>query len=202
MNSPAAGKRIIYGLIVMAGVTHAAGPQRIFLTGEPSSGKTTVVRKTAELLAARGFKVGGMTSKEIRKGGTREGFRIEDFITHEEGVLAEVGLSNGPHVGKYTVNIRDLDEIGAGAIQRAVESAHVILIDELGPMELHSHRFIESVETALSSQKHVLGTIHKRTNHPLVMALKANPEYTILEVTLGNRGELPVQILGRITGRK
>jgi len=177
-------------------------PQRIFLTGEPGTGKTTVVKKTAELLATRGFKIGGVTSKEIRKGGSRAGFSIEDFITHKDGVLADVRSSNGPHVGKYTVNIRDLDEIGAGAIQRAIESANVILIDELGPMELHSHRFIESVEAALSSQKHVLGTIHKRTNHPLAIAVKANPEYTILEVTLENRGELPVQILGMITRRK
>jgi nucleoside-triphosphatase len=182
----------------MAGLSHAT-PQRIFLTGEPGSGKTTVAKRAAELLEVRGFKVGGMVSKEIRESGSRKGFGIEDFTTHEEGLLADVGSSNGPHVGRYTVNIHDLNELGVRAILKAVEAADVILVDELGPMELHSPRFIESVETALSSRKHVLGTIHKRTNHPLVMAVKSR--YTVLEVTLANRGELPTQIVNRITRR-
>jgi nucleoside-triphosphatase len=186
----------------MTGISRATRPQRIFLTGEPGSGKTTVVKRAAELLAAGGFKVGGMMSKEIRESGSRTGFGIEDFITHEEGMLAKVGSSEGPQVGKYTVNLHDLDDLGARAIQRAIEAADVILVDELGPMELHSHRFIESVEAALSSQKHVLGTIHKRATHPLVMTVKSKPEYTILEVTPKNRAELPAQIFERITRRK
>jgi len=186
----------------MAGTTHAADPCRIFLTGEPGSGKTTVVKRTADLLAGRGFKVGGMTSKEIRERGNRTGFSIEDSMTHEEGVLATVRSSGGPHVGRYVVNLQDLESVGAGAIQRATETADVILVDELGPMELNSQRFIESVEAALNSQKHVLGTIHKRSNHALVTKVKSNPKYTILEVTFGNRDELPAQILRRVTGGK
>ena len=160
------------------------------------------MKKTAELLEARGFKVGGMVSKEIRKGGSRVGFGIEDFTMHREGILAEVGPSDGPRVGKYTVNLRDLDEVGGEAILTAVRVADIILVDELGPMELHSRRFVESVQAAIGSGKDVLGTIHKRANHPLVKVVKSNPEFAILEVTLENRGELPAQILGRIIERK
>ena len=130
--------------------------------------------------------------------GRRVGFGIEDFITHQEGTLAVVGSGDGPRLGKYAVNLHDLDEVGVKAIRTAVEAADVILIDELGPMELHSRNFIESVEAALGTQKHVLGTIHKRTNHPLVLAVKLNPKYTVLEVTPENRGELPAQILSKI----
>jgi nucleoside-triphosphatase len=183
----------------MTGFTQTKDPQRIFLTGQPGSGKTTVLKRTAELLELHGFKVGGMVSKEIRERTIRTGFSIEDFTTHEEGTLAEVKHTNGPRVGKYTVNLRDLDAIGTRAIRTAVAAADVILIDELGPMELHSHGFIESVQTALTSQKHVLGTIHKHANHTLVMRVKSSPECTILEVTSENRGELPEQILRRIT---
>jgi len=202
LKSPEANKRIIHGLIVMTVLSHATEPQRIFLTGEPGSGKTTVLKRAAELLEARGFKVGGMVSKEIRERGSRTGFGIEDFTTHREGTLAQVGSGDGPRVGKYTVNLHDLDEVGAGAIHTAVEASDVILVDELGPMELHSRRFIESVELALSSRKHVLGTIHKRANHPVVMAVKSNTEFTILEVLAENRSELPTQIFRRITRTK
>jgi len=202
LKSPEEGKRIIYGLIVMTVFTHATSPSRIFLTGEPRSGKTTVVKRAAEMLKVRGFKVGGMVSEETRERGNRTGFSIEDFATHREGALAQVGLGEGPRVGKYIVNLHDLDEVGAGAILTAIDVADLILVDELGPMELYSHRFIKSVELALSSKKHVLGTIHKRTNHPVVMAVKLNPECAILEVTAENRSELPAQILERITRTK
>lgn len=179
-----------------------SSPRRIFLTGEPGSGKTIVVKKTAELLVARGFKVGGMMSKEMREKGSRKGFFIEDYMTHEEGVLAAVGFNEGPRVGKYTINLRDLSTIGAGAIQRSIDVADVILVDEIGPMELHSIPFIESVKAALSSQRHVLGTIHKRTKHPLVTAVKSTPQYTLIEVTLQNRDALPAEILRTISRRE
>ena len=182
----------------MSDSIHAPSFQHIFLTGEPGSGKTAVVRRVAELLTAREYKVGGMMSNEIRGRETRSGFRIEDFMTHEQGILAEAGPRDGPHVGKYTVNMHDLEAIGCGAIRRAIEVADIILVDELGPMELNSSRFIESVETALSSRKHVLGTIHQRTKHPFVMSVKSNPQNTILKVTVDNRQELPHQILEKI----
>jgi len=177
-------------------------PQRIFLTGDPGSGKTTVVKKAAELLTARGLKVGGMMSGEIREKGNRRGFGIEDYMTHAEGVLARVGAFDGPHVGKYTVNLIDLDFIGAGAIQRSTATADVVLVDEIGPMELHSNQFIESVKAALGSQKHVVATIHKRTKHPLVVAMKSNPEHSLVEVTFENRDHLPSEIVKAITRDK
>jgi len=160
------------------------------------------VKKTAELLVARGIKVGGMTSKELRGERSRKGFCVQDFKTHEEGILASVGLVDGPRLGRYVVNLHDLDTIGVGAIQRSIETADVVLVDEIGPMELHSDLFIESVRAALSSSKHVLATIHKRTRHPFVMAVKSNPEFTIFEVTVENREELPVHIVESIRSGK
>ena len=182
----------------MTNLTRQSSRRRIFLTGEPGTGKTTVLRKTAELLETRGLKVGGMASKEIRGIGSRTGFSVENLATHEHGCLAEVGSRVGPHVGKYTVNLHDLETVGVAAIQTAIQAADVVLIDELGPMELHSQRFVESVVDALNSQKHVLGTIHKHANHPLVMKVRSNLDSVILEVTSKNRDELPDKILAAI----
>jgi nucleoside-triphosphatase len=153
-------------------------------------------------LALLGLKVGGMLSGEVREGEMRVGFNVQDIMTNERGVLADVRGSTGPRVGRYTVNIRDLEKIGAGAIQRAIADADVVIVDELGPMELHSPRFIESVRMALSSQKHVLGTIHKRANHPFIIEVKSNPRLAILEVTVESRGDLPSMIVERIIGAK
>jgi nucleoside-triphosphatase len=96
------------------------------------------------------------------------------------------------------VNLHDLDNIGVRAIHRSVDASDVVVIDEIGPMELHSDRFIQAVRAAVSSPKHVLATIHKRTKHPFVMALKSNPGFTIFEVTVENREELPLRIVEKI----
>jgi nucleoside-triphosphatase len=186
----------------MTGLGQSISSRRTFFTGEPGCGKSTVLKRSGELLSRNGLKVGGMLTSELREHGTRIGFRVEDFITHEQGMLASVRGNEGPRLGKYTMNLRDLDRIGVGAIRRAIEAADVILIDEIGPMELHSSRFVESVRTALNSPKHLLGTIHKRATHPLVLEIKSNPDITCLEVTMENRELLPADIAEKIIGTK
>jgi nucleoside-triphosphatase len=173
-------------------------PVRIFLTGNPRSGKTTVIRKVCDILGNRGLKVGGVISSEIRRGGIRTGFSLEDLVTHVTGTLADVDQKGGPRVGRYGVNLADIQRVGVTAIQRAVSEAHIVIIDELGPMELHSIPFIRSVELALRSPKIVVGTIHKRASHPLVTAVRSDPAYRIIEVTLENRAQLPNRIAEQI----
>ena len=171
-------------------------PIRLFLTGEPGCGKTTVIKKIFETLNNQGMKTGGIVSGEIRSGAVREGFSLEDLLTHETGTLAHVNLKEGPRVGKYRVNLFDLEHVGAGAIQRAVAEADTVIIDELGPMELHCAPFIAAVEIALRSPKHLIATIHKRATHPIVTAIKSNPNYQVIEVTVNNREQMPSNIVG------
>jgi len=57
-------------------------PYRIFLTGEPGCGKTTIINKTHQMLTAQGWKMGGVVSGELRERGVRVGFSLEDLSTH------------------------------------------------------------------------------------------------------------------------
>ena len=166
-------------------------PSRTFLTGEPGCGKTTAINSTYQMLSAQGRKVGGVVSGELRERGVRVGFSLEDLSTHETGTLAHVAQKEGPTVGKYCVNLADIQRIAVTAIKRASLEADVIMVGELGPMELNSMPFILAVEMALATPKHFVGTLHKRASHYLVAAIKSNPAYQILEVTLNNRSELP-----------
>jgi nucleoside-triphosphatase len=176
-------------------------PTRIFLTGEPGCGKTTAVRKISERLSAQGERIGGVISGEIRERGVRVGFNLEDLLTHETGILAHVARPDGPTLGKYRVNLADIERIAVTAIRRATEDASVIFVDELGPMELKSRPFVIAVETALATPKHFVGTIHKRATHHLVTAIKSNPAYEIHELTLKNRNELTESITTKIASR-
>jgi len=59
---------------------HGEALKRImFLTGQPGIGKTSVLIKVLDALKTRGYKVGGMVSREIREGRVRVGFEIVDL---------------------------------------------------------------------------------------------------------------------------
>ena len=169
----------------------------VFLTGVPGVGKSAVVRQVAEKMKLHGCKVGGMTSGDLRSGSARIGFEIRDLLTGRAGVLAHVSQTVGPRIGKYRVNSQDLDNIGAEAILSAIKYADLIVIDEVGPMELTSTRFKDAVRSALVCGKPVLGTVHRNAQDPLVRTIKSGPGIEVVEVTHENRDTLPGSLIER-----
>lgn len=167
------------------------GVRAVFLTGRPGVGKTTVLLKAVELLKSLGARVGGMVSQEVREEGVRVGFELIDISTGQKGWLAHVRQREGPKLGKYRVNISDLDRIGVRAILKAVEEADIVVIDEVGPMELFSERFREAVKLALRSGKPIIGTIHWRARDPLLDEIRRSPFVKVITVRPANRDELP-----------
>ncbi|MDH5733716.1 MAG: NTPase [Candidatus Bathyarchaeota archaeon] len=170
----------------------------IFITGQPGIGKTSVLLKIIEVLKKRGYLVGGMISQEKREMGIRIGFEIIDISTAQRGWLARVAQSNGPRVGKYRVNLDDLKRIGASSILNAIDETDVIVIDEVGPMELFSPAFKQAVIQALKSNKTILGTIHHRAHDSLVNNIRSRKDAEILDVTYENRNTLHNLIIDKI----
>jgi len=154
------------------------------------------------LLRSRGLGVGGCLTKERREGRERVGFTIFDLMSGREGVLATSKNALGPRVGKYRVSIPGLVDIGARALREAAATADVIVIDEVGPMELTSPEFKRGVESCLISGKPVLAVIHEQMKDPLIERFRALPGKDLLEVTLHNRegfaASLAEQILAAI----
>jgi len=161
-----------------------------FVTGRPGVGKTTVLLNTANWLKDKGYSVGGMLSREVKQEGARIGFEIVDFATGQRGWLAHVNQPTGPQVSKYRVNLYDLDQIGVNAIRNTLRDAEVVIVDEVGPMELFSAVFKQVIKDAVDSQKLVLGVIHHRARDPIIDSIKKRSDAEIIEVTVGNRHEL------------
>ena len=162
----------------------------LLLTGNPGVGKTSVLMKTVNALKEGGCKVGGMISREMREGGTRVGFEILDLNSSKRGWLAHVGQRSGPQVGKYRVNIEDLNVVGARAILDAVENCDVIAIDEIGPMELFSEKFKEAVRKALESRRLAIAIIHWKAQDVLIGEARKREDAEIITVTYENREKL------------
>ncbi|MDF0590341.1 NTPase [Candidatus Methanocrinis natronophilus] len=164
-------------------------PERVAITGPPGLGKSTLVKKVIDLLGRR---AGGVLAREVRRGRERTGFILEDLLTGEVGTLASVDRP-GPKVGKYRVCLRDLEEVGAGAVERAVREAEVVVIDEVGPMELLSEPFTGAVEAALASDKTMLVVVHAKSSHPLAERIRR--ELRLFVVTEESRDLLPEEIV-------
>ncbi|NOZ76736.1 MAG: NTPase [Euryarchaeota archaeon] len=170
---------------------------KVLITGKPGCGKTTLCEKVVDAIKAAGRPVGGMVSKEMREGRGRVGFKVIDVATGREGILAHTE-GKGPRLGKYRVNLHDLEDVGVGAMERAIDEGIFLVIDEIGPMELCSRRFIEIVERAFEADLDILATIHYRSRHPLVERLKGERENELMVMDEGNRDRFLACIFERL----
>jgi nucleoside-triphosphatase len=161
------------------------------VTGSPGVGKTTLLLRVVEALKVRGCTIGGMISREVRLYGTRVGFEILDLADSDKhGWLAHVNQKTGPQVGKYRVNLEDLNNVGVEAVLKAVRECDVVAIDEIGPMELFSEKFKRAVLEAVESGKLVIAVVHWKARDKLIEDVKKREDVEIFTVTLENRGEL------------
>ena len=166
-------------------------PKRVLLiTGSPGVGKTTILTEAVETLEKEGLKVGGMISREVRADGIRIGFEIVDLTSSKRGWLAQVSNGNGPQIGKYRVNLEDLEAIGAKSIIEAVGNCDVVVIDEIGPMELLSWNFREAVVAALESQGFVLAVVHRKASDRFLIEVRSREDAEIFVATRENREKL------------
>ena len=140
-----------------------------------------------------------MICSEVREGGVRVGFEIMDLSTGTRGWLAHVNQPKGPKIGKYHVNLTDLDVIGVGAILDALQNADILAVDEIGPMELSSTAFSKALVKAVESSKPIIGTIHYGLKNSILDSIKKREETEILKVTYKNRESLHNLIANKIS---
>lgn len=168
---------------------------KLLLTGPPGVGKTTVILKV--LKEIKGVATGFYT-REMRVKGRRIGFMVRT-LAGEEGVFAHVDQRGGPRVGRYGVDIPLFEAIAIPTLESGLRSGGLVVIDEIGKMELFSARFKELVwRIILAEDVHLLGTI-KLGADPFVESIKRNKGVEVISVNQGNRGMLPAEILKRIT---
>jgi nucleoside-triphosphatase len=134
---------------------------KIFLTGMPGSGKSTVLMNVIERLRAEGLSVGGIITPEVRTEGRRTAFKVMDLSSGEEGILASVNQPTGPMVGKYRVNIQDFERVAIPALNSAMRQCQIICIDEIGTMELFSAEFKQKINEILKSEKPLIAVVHR-----------------------------------------
>lgn len=169
----------------------------ILLTGRPGIGKTTVIQQTISRLGAD--RAGGFYTRELRRAGRRIGFEIVT-LKGERGLLATTdpdAVTGGVPFGRYRVNRTAIEQIAVPALRRAWQAGKVVILDEIGPMEILSPVFCDVVWTLLEEQAHILGTIVQRP-YRFADDVKRHQAVAIVNVTVDNRDSLPPALATRL----
>jgi nucleoside-triphosphatase len=134
---------------------------KFLISGPPASGKSTLVVELIEFLKKKNIKVGGMISPEVREGRIRIGFKVVDLLNLKEKVFASIYYNTNYRVGKYFVDVGIFEDVAIPALEVAEKECKVIVIDEIGKMELFSKRFEDKVKDILKSNKIVIAVVHR-----------------------------------------
>ena len=163
------------------------------LTGNPGVGKTTLIHTIVQRL--EGITCAGFYTEETRQGGQRTGFRIVT-LDGLVGSLASLGTQK-PTVGKYSVHVEAFEKLVLPYLDPVEPPVDLYVIDEIGKMELLSHRFRTRIIELLAQPLNLLATIAQRGNG-LIDQIKQRSDVEIIQVTRENRGELPEELAQRI----
>ena len=169
---------------------------KIGITGMPNVGKTQTLVKVMEFLQDSGYKVGGMVTEPLLEKEKRIGFYVKDWQTGEKEVFAHIDFDSKDKVGDYGVDLSVLEKVGVPAIEKAIADTDVdvIIIDEIGKMELFSNRFRSLIHEVLNSDKQVFASIALK-GEGFIREIKRRSDIHLLEVIQGNREHLPDAIL-------
>ncbi|HDM90060.1 MAG TPA: hypothetical protein ENG67_02500 [candidate division WOR-3 bacterium] len=138
-----------------------AASSHLLITGRPGIGKTTLIKWAVEMARRLSIPFTGFYTEEIREKGERTGFRVISLADGKADILALKGAESRFKVGKYGVFVDRFESIAIPAIKG---STLLVIVDEIGKMELHSERFKEIVRSLLrGSHPRLLATIQEKS---------------------------------------
>ena len=166
----------------------------VFLQGERNIGKSTVIRKTLAIVAARGPAVlGGFFTWKSDEDGPRVYMRPAGK-PEGSGVFLIAGFDAG--TGRMAGDIRMFETEGV-RILRDRDGARLIVMDELGIFESGAPLFRQAVLDTLAGDVPVLGVL-RLGDVPWLDPIRGDPSVSLYDVNIENRDYLPPELAERL----
>jgi nucleoside-triphosphatase len=163
--------------------------KNLFIAGTPGVGKTTLLR---EVTLPKRQRIGGFYTEHILAGRIRRGFMMRTF-DGQERMLAAKGMKSPHQLGKYGVDINALENVGIPALKLGLMTKDLVVIDEIGSMEMMSERFRQTLLECLTSTKPVLATI-RAASQPFSDQVKKFSDTQTIILTKANYNQVKQQV--------
>ncbi len=159
------------------------------LTGPPRAGKTTLIK---QVVADFKGKACGFYTEEIRENDERQGFQLVT-LDGRTVLLSHIDFNSPYRVGKYGVNIEGLEEVGVTALLRGQINCDLVVVDEIGKMEMLSLKFRSAIEEMIAANRRMLGTILLH-HHTWSDIIKACPEVQLVMLNRNNYSQVLLEV--------
>lgn len=156
--------------------------KNIIITGEPKSGKSTILWSVISDIS---HKI-GIVTKELRSGDARVGFESE---THNSktALLAHIEHETQHKVSKYFVDTQSLESVLPEV--STFSEGDLLYIDEIGEMQLLSEQFNTVAQKYLDSTNTCLATLTSVYDNDFTQAIKNRNDVIFVMLTPENRVE-------------
>jgi nucleoside-triphosphatase len=121
---------------------------------------------------------------------------VVEAASGAQEVLAHLGLPGPPQVDRYGVDLAAFERVALPALHTPAIGG-VVVVDELGRMELASTTFRAAILELLGRDVAVVATV-QLVRHRFTDALKRRPDVQVIRVPDGTRDVLPRQLLDRL----
>ncbi len=127
--------------------------QIIIVTGIVDSGKTTLIKNIINELESKNLRVAGIYSEKVFENNLRAGYNVVDITTRNQEVFLRKSNSHYTiAVGNYTIN-PDAVAFGTTILNTDIHrTANLLIIDEIGKLELNNQGWAAGLEDILSKQ--------------------------------------------------
>jgi len=161
---------------------------KILITGPPRCGKSTLISKLIEYYRnEKNFTIYGFLTPEVREQGNRIGFDIVDIYSGNISHLSRKGNFKTKYkLGKYSVFIKKFDKYIEENLDFEGKKADLVIIDEIGKMELFSDKFHNFIKNIFSLEIPIIATIGLKLKHPIKIYLQHLPSVQFLKLNRQN----------------
>ncbi|MFX1496171.1 MAG: nucleoside-triphosphatase [Promethearchaeota archaeon] len=172
---------------------------KILITGPPRCGKSTLIKKLISYYKSKNYVIAGFLTPEIQKEGKRLGFDIEDIQSGEFSLLARKGVYDTKYrLGNYSIFIEEFDTYLKDLNFRNLQNVDLLIIDEIGKMELNSQLFLSFLKKMFNSKVRIIATIGQKLKHTIKSELLNLPSIKLFLLNLNNQQEIFEKILNMI----